>query len=352
MTWTYSIYTTATGEFRADVDVSAASWETSITGQGRGSHTIPVFESEMSAAFWREQTTGNKYTIVQKWGDTVVYAGVIQRTRYVVSSQSVVVDSAELRAAYMDSRMTYGVFSYDPDAVALSISSKSHSGAARAVIYACVFDGPDYWELPIDLPSDGSGSFTASWDKSERLTWEDLQQQVEDDGCEIFYRPYIDSGDALRWDAVVESKVTIGSTTALTFGGRLADVEVTTDYAREMTGVLGFGKGGTGADAHGYSPGDGAAQISVRDTWVEFPDLTGSRLVAATEALDFLGYPVEQWSLTVSTRPDGPGYVLPGHVVSVAFSGDSFLDNDTYTKRVITLRGDAGDMMRAEAQDG
>lgn len=351
MTWTYSIYETATGEFRADVEVSAATWETGLTGQGRASHTIPLFNQGMTASFVREQTTGNKYTIVQKWGSTVVYAGVIQRTRYVRSTRSVVVDSAELRVAYMDSRMTYGVFSYDPSHVALTITDKSHSGAARAVINECVFDDADYWELPIDLPADGSGSFSATWMKSERLTWEDHLAQIEADGCEIFFRPYLSSG-SLRWDTIVESKVSFGSTTTVSFDDELEDFEVTVDYAREMTGVLGFGKGGTGADAYGYSPGDGAAQISVRDTWVDFPDLSGARLVNATEALDYLGYPVEQWSFGISVYPSGPATVLPGRVLSFTISGDNYLANDTYVKRVVALRGDAGTMVRAEVQDG
>lgn len=355
MTWLYRIYNTQTGQPRLTFEVSGCSWSTSLTGQGTGTHTIPLFGEGISQEVIRAYSTGNQFTICQIWNGHVVYAGVIQRVQYSPSTRALTVYSAELRTAYLDSRMLFGVFSYTPGGTALAVSGKSRSGAARAVLdRATSAYWGSFWTLPIDLPADGSGSFSATWLMEERLTLEDHLKQIEDDGCEIYFRPYLDGDGWLRWETLVQTKVTIGSATALSFGDPdtpLEDVTVTIDYAREMTGILGFGKGGTDAEAYGYTPGDGAEDISVRDMWVSYPDLTGSRLIAAVEALDSYGYPVEQWSFGVSVFPDGPAFVCPGRRLAFTSSGDEFIVDGTYQKRVVSARGDAGHMVTVEVQD-
>lgn len=355
MTWLYRIYNTQTGQPRLIVEVSACSWETSLPGQGSGTHTIPLFGEGISQEEIRAYSTGNQFTICQIWDGHIVYAGVIQRVQYSRSTRSLTVYSSELRTAYLDSRMLFGVFSYDPDGVALSVSGKSRSGAARAVLErATTAYWGAFWTLPIDLPADGSGTYSAEWLMSERLTLEDHLRQIEDDGCEIYFRPYLDVDGWLRWETLVQTKISIGSATALSFDDEdtpLEDVTVTVDYAREMTGILGFGKGGTGAEAYGFSPGDGAEDISVRDMWVSFPDLDGSRLIAAVEALDSYGYPVSQWSFGVSVFPDGPEFVAPGRRLAFTIAGDEYLLDGTYQMRVVSARGDAGNMVAVEVQD-
>lgn len=355
MTWTWGIYVTQTGEFRGTVQASGdCNWSSMLTGQGRGSHSFPLTDNGRDAAWWQETAKGNKFTLVQRWGTHVAYAGVLQTARYRQPSRTIRFDSMELRAAYMDARMLFGVFSYVPGDAALTVTDKSLSGAARAVLErATTAYWGSFWTLPIDLPADGSGSFSAEWLMEERLTLEDHLQQIEAAGCEIYFRPYLTEDNVLRWQTIVEPKVTIGTTPAEwdLSGSPLADLTVQKDYSREMTGILGFGRGGTDADAHGYSPGEGAGEISVRDTWVSFPDLTGSRLVAATEALDYLGYPVEQWSLGASVFPDGPAVVAPGRQVNITVAGDEFIPDGVYEKRVVSVRGDAGTLTRVEVQD-
>lgn len=355
MTWTWEIYETKTGVFRAEVNVSTCNWESKLTGQGRGTHSIPLFGTDQTSAWWRESAKGNKYTIVQRWGSHIAYAGVLAVPEYDRDTKTLKVDSVELRAAYMDARMLYGVFSYVPGDVALDVVAKSRSGAAREVLQrATTAYWGAFWVLPIDLPDDGSGSFSATWMMEERLTLEDHLSQIEADGCEIFFRPYLDDDGKLRWHTHVQSQVSIGDPTELAATGDstpLHALKVRRDYTRELTGILGFGKGGTDAPAYGFSPGDGADEISVRDTWVNFPDLDGSRLEAATEALNYLGYPIEQWSFGVSVYPGGPGDFAPGHLVNLTISGDPFITDGTHELRVIATRGDAGTMVSLEVQD-
>jgi hypothetical protein len=352
MTWTIEIFRTQTGSPQQIVEASMGAFEARITGRGQGTHAIPLPNSGLTSGTIRELSKGNEYTIVQRWGDHIAYAGVIRRAQYLRSTRTLLIASAELRAAYMDDRMLYGVFSYDPAGTVLAVSNKSRSGAARAVI-AKAMDSASFWELPIDLPADGVGTFSASWKHAERLTWEDHLSQIEADGCEIYFRPYKDGSGFLRWQTEVATRITIGSATTLSVSDedtKLEDVTLTKDYAREMTGILGFGKGGTSAEAYGYSPGDGAASISVRDVWLNFPDLEGGRLAAAVEALDELADPVEQWSFGLHVYPAGPAFAAIGKRLDLAISGDPFITDGTHPMRVIALRGDMSTKVTAEVQ--
>lgn len=352
-TWTWELYETMTGAFRGAVGVADCNWESKLTGQGRAKHTLKLFNTGLAPAWWQESSKGNKYTLVQRWGTHVAYAGVIGTPDYDEDTQTMIVESMELRAAYMDARMTFGVFSYVPGEAAVTITGKSHSGAARAVINAAVFNNPSYWHLPIDLPADGAGLYSAAPLKNERLTWEDLLSQIEADGCEIYFRPYL-TGGALRWETIVQTKVTIGTATATDYNDPakpLRGLRVRKDYTREMTGILAFGKGGTDATAYGYSPGDGAAEISVRDTWVSFPDLDGDRVPSATQALDYMAFPIEQWSVGASVWPDGPAKYAPGRRHDITIAGSPYLPDDMYEKRVVAVRGDAGTFVGVELQD-
>jgi hypothetical protein len=353
VTWTVKIFETRTGEPQQEVEVSAGSWDRRLTGRGRGSHTIPLFEQGISQATIRELAMGNKYTICQMWDDHVVYAGVIQRTRYDQPTRRLTVDSAELRVAYANSRMLYGVTDYHPTNAVLTVTSKGYSGAARAVINAAL---PGDFALPIDLPSDNSGGFSKTWYFHERLKWEDHLTQIEASGCEIDFAPYLDGSGWLRWATRVATKITSGSATAIVVGGTdspLIDLQVETDYALQMTGVLAFGPGGTSA-ASDYAPstGTGAGEISVRDVWINYPDLDDSQLQAAADAAyALLRYPTEQWSFGLHVYPDGPEFTAPGRLLTLTASGDEFIPDGDHAKRVVGLRGDMGYRVTPEVQD-
>ena len=361
MTWTIGIFQTNTGEpqeftntittaTQSVIEVSAASWETRLTGQGRGRHTIPLFNQGISRTTIRELAKGNKYTIVQMWGDHVAYAGVIQRTRYDRSTRSLTVDSMELRGAYFNARMSTGVEAYDPGETVLTVTSKSHSGAARIVVDAAM-PNPE-WELPIDLPADGSGAFSASWQFEERLKIEDHLAQIEADGCEIDFLPYLDGSGLLRWETRVATKITEGTATAVEAVGSdspVLDLEVSADHAREMTGVLAFGKGGISANVVTV----GGLDISVRDVWLNWPDISDlTRLQAAADAAFLeLSEPTSQWSFGLHVFPDGPAFTAPGRLLTLSISGDEFIPDGDHAMRVVALRGDLSNKVIPEVRD-
>jgi hypothetical protein len=335
--------------------LEAGSWESRLSaGNGSGQHRIPLFNAGFPQSLIEELSTGNKYTIAQCWGDHVSFAGVIQDRDYSFDDQRLTVTSTELRSAYMDSRMLFGVGSNpsgSTTAVVLTVTSKSHSGAARAVISAAMPSSD--WNLPIDLPSDGSGSFSAAWQYEERLNWQDHLVQIEQDGSEIDFRPYIDGSGYLRWETRVASAITSGAATDLAAkapGSRVTGLRVRDNYSRQVTGVRGYGKPGTVPKWQEYPPG--GTPVSVRDVWVNFGDIPSNRLQAAVDA-EF--YPrvaaTRQWSFGLNVFPMGPELAAPGRLLNLALYGDPFIADGKYATRVVSVRGDLSFNVRVEAQN-
>ena len=346
------IFETRTGSRELELPLEAGSWQSRLgAGNGSGNHTVPLYGAGIPQSLIDELSTGNKYTFAHMWGDHVSFAGVIQDRDYTLDDNRLVIQSLELRSAYMDSRMLFGVGA-DTSAdggVVLAVSSKSHSGAARAVIEKAL---PDFdWELPIDLPADGSGSFSASWEFMERLNWEDHLKQIEADGCEIDFRPYVDGSGYLRWETRVDTKVTTGTVTELAAkapGSRVAGLRVRDNYSRQVTGVLGFGKTGQPA-GHGY-PG-GGTPISVRDVWVDYGDIDSARTQGAVDTeFDQRVSATRQWSFGLNTFPDGPEVAAPGRLMNLWVYGDPFIADGKHAVRVISVRGDTSFNVRVEAQ--
>jgi hypothetical protein len=351
VTWAHRIYNTQTGALEFEMpEASDADWSTRLTGRGSGSHSFPLFNAGVSRADIREFTKGNTYIITQEWGDHVAYAGVIQRPRYRKKTRTVEVSSMELRGAYFNDRLLYGVPFYHPTDSVMTLTSKSHSGAARALIASTI--AVLGWELPIDLPSDGSGAFSADWKYHEVLKLEDHVNQVEDDGCEVYLRPYKDGTD-LRFETIVGSPVIeIGTATALDLDAAdspVLDYEEYSDYVKQMTGVLLIGKDGIDTFAGVSSSVD----FSVRDTWMRFPDIgDATRLQAAADNLiAALQLPTEGVSFGLHVYPDGPEYTAPGRLLELTSTDDEYILDGPAVKRVVGLRGDLDWTVTPEVQD-
>jgi hypothetical protein len=355
--WVNKVYYTHDGTYAGTLPCSDGTWQTRLSGQGSGDHTVQAFGSGLSQAEVEELTLGNRYTITQEWAatDHVAYAGVIQRDVWDDKTRTVRLSSTELRGAYLNDRMMFGVDSYGGTSSVLTLASKSHAGAVRAVfdpVFAIAY-------LPIDRPADGSGGFSADWKFDERLKIEDHLKQIEDDGCEVFLRPYKTGGD-LRWETLVGvPEVEIGSETTFAIRGDsspVLDLKVTRDVVRQMTGVLAFGEGGKSAIS-AYTEGGGIggpAEISVRDTWVNFPDITDAgRLQAASDhTFAALQFPTATWSFGLNIYPDGPEYAAPGSLLGATVaSGHERLSAGTNHLRVVALSGSMGTTVKPEVQN-
>jgi len=282
---------------------------------------------------------------------------VIQEGEYDDRRRTLTVSSVELRGAYFNDRMLYGVPAYNAAGGAATILSVSGThGAVTSDVLDAATNLNSEWNFPIDLPSGGSGSFSATWLYNERLKVEDHLRQIEDDGCEIYLRPYIDGTD-LRWDVEVGSPVTYGTETTMDVRGDdspVLNLKVRRDFIRQMTGVLAFGKGGTSAIArHAPTGGTGASEMGVRDTWITFPDIDDTtRLQAAADhAYGALSVPTVVWSFGLHVFPDGPEVAAAGSLLGLVSSGNEFIPDGTHHLRVIALSGGLGATVTPEVQD-
>lgn len=359
--WSLGIFELRTGEPQIRVAISEADWDTRLTGKGAGNHVVPLYHSGLPPALVRELKRPNKYAVCQIWGDsTVAFTGVVGRSRFAQSKRALVIDSTELRAAYLNDRMLYGVNSFGGAGVTLlELTSVTHQEAVNEVIDMAT---PTGWELPIDAATGSSGDFSATWTFDERMKVEDHLRQIEQDGCEIAFTGYLDENGWLRFRTDVAQKISIGEPTDLAAdapGSRVIDLDIDEDGTKQMTGVLGFGRGGAsglrawaGWDAE-IEAEFGPMPVSVRDTWVNFPDITDqARLQAAVDAtFRKLLAPTVQWSCALNIWGMGPAFAAPGHLLNMWVYGSEVVEDGLHEQRVIAVRGDAGLEVTPELQD-
>ncbi|WP_417555587.1 hypothetical protein [Microbacterium sp.] len=354
--WEWWIHHTKSGSPELPVPVSAASWTRRLGSKGDATHTIPVPGSGIPKSLIRELATGNTYTLAQRWGTFVASAGVIQGRRFVEASGLLTLRQKELRAALLGQRLPHGVGGYGPNGVSLTITGRSHSGAVRAIVDKAVQGNTTIgWDLPIDYPPDGAGGFSAVWRMEEGLTIEDMLTQMEEDGAEIDFAPYITPTGYLRWEVRVASRIQVGVPFLLAArapGTIVADLETDEDFVRQRSGLLGFG-GGSGQDRKWAWAGGGIAGMPVRDERISFPDITTQpRLQAAVDA-DYESRltPTNQWKLTLFIGGTGPEIAEPGRVLDMHVFGSAFIEDGSHKQRVIAARGDASLMVTPEVQE-
>lgn len=350
--WENWIHNTRTGSpeqvLKTGRPVASARWNRVLGSKGSATHGIMLRGSGLPKSLVREITRGNKYTIVQRWGDHVSYAGVIQNRKFRDSTSMLTLSSRELRAAILGVRNPFGVNEYDPANGVLNVTGRSWTGALRAVLLAATKGGAvPGWELPIDIPADVAGGFNAVWRHEDKLSTEHLLKQLEDDGVEIDFAPYVNASGYLRYAPRIAPKVVVGSPFMLAARAPASIVlglDTEDDATGQRTGLLGFGKG-QGQDApHTFAPrvGDGIRDLPVMDASVTFPRIdNATRLESATDA-DFArkNEPVEQWNYSLYIGGVGAEMAAPGSIHDMHVFGSDFIEDGSHPQRVISLSGD------------
>lgn len=360
--WDVGIYLTRTGspefEFKTSGPLIGANGTRVLGSKGSATHTFNLRGTGMPKSLIDEISRGNKYTIAQRWGDHVVYAGVIQNDRWAESSSILRLASSELRSAVLGVRYPYGVNEYNPASGVLNISGRSRAATVRAILLAATKNNSvTGWGLPLDLPADGSGSFNASWRHEEKLRVEHLLTQVEDDGVEIDFRPYLDANGYLRYEVRVAVQVATGTPFLLAAkapGAIVMGLEVEKDYREQRTGLLGFGKG-QGQDAiYTFAPltGDGIGDLPVMDSDEVFPDVSDpTRLQDATNAaFARMNKPVEQWNYQLYIGGVGPAMTQPGAIHDMHVYGSYKIPDGSHPQRVISLSFGLSDVVTPGVQ--
>ncbi|KIP93376.1 hypothetical protein RU09_06065 [Microbacterium sp. MEJ108Y] len=351
--WTHDAIT---GDERKQVFPAAegAQWSVNLTGTGTCTFVFVVNDAEtgMDGAEIDATFAPNSTLLSLQWGTTVMGAWKIEDWDYDEDKGTVTVTGVELRneAAW---RMTYGVSNYE--AGTLAVVNRNRQGAVRAILARFMQWSPE-WAYPIDLPADGAGTFTQTWQFWKKLTIQDLLTQVEDDGVEVFLRPYLTAARQLRFQTIVAVKVSVGTSYFhLQAEDRpLSGVHYKKSGAEQLTGLQGIGTG-SGQDQPVAWSGGGPYLIPIRDAKREFPDLEGTRLQSATNAtLADLRNPIVQWTVSTFTASDEhpPSEAVVGRGWQLQSEGHPQFPDGTHTVRVIAASGSFSNVISVEVQSG
>lgn len=330
-----------------------ASWSTNVNGSGASTWLVKAGagKDEYQKGHLNSLFVPHARMLALRWGTVVLGAWKIESWFYEEERGVVTIQSAELRAE-AKWRMTYALS--DVRAGDLAVANRSYPGAVRAILARFMQWSPD-WKYPIDLPADGSGTFSAAWKWWQRLTIEDLLSQVEDEGYEVVFRPYLTAGRQLRFQTLVASAATYGTSNFhLQAEDRpLSGVQYHLSGIDQVTGVHGLGNG-TGEDQKAAVAGNTTLIIPARDTKIQFRDLTGGRLQAATNAARTRGrYPTVQWSVGAFTFSDkySPEHALTGRAWNLESRGHPIFPDGVHALRVISASGSWSNQISVEVQD-
>lgn len=347
-----------TGDEIARVDGYAAeagtAWMTNLGGTGQCAwvfNAAPGLDG-LNASRLAAWFLPNARILALRWGSTVVGAWKVEDWDYDNDRSVVTVSGAELRGE-TKWRMTYSLAAHETGT--LAVTNRSHQGAVRAILARFMQWTPE-WYYPIDLPADGAGSFSATWEYWRKFTIADLLSQIEDEGSEVFLRPYLTAGRQLRFQVHVAPRVQVGmsffhlqaETTPL------GSVHYQLSGANQITGGQGLGNG-TGQDQQVRYAGYPPYSIPIRDVKRQFSDLVGDRLKASVDAWYAVDrYPASQWTVETFTASDEfpPAHAVTGRGWQLESKGHPVFPDGPHTLRVIAASGSWSNQIKTEVQGG
>lgn len=348
------IFDTVTGDPMLQLDPASAQWAAKLDGSGTGNIDVDLVGSGLSRGAANDlfQVNSRMVAHIDK-NDTVIAAGFVTQVPYARVRGVVSCDWVDIRDLFRE-RMGFGVGSWNPTGT-LQVTNRSYSGAVRAIVYRMMRDGTQpTWELPIDLPADGSGTFSRKWDYFANPTMDDCLREIEDEGVEIYFDPYLTSAGKLRFETRVGTPIT-GSSFPLPVSApesRIEDLVVTRDGTKQLTGVI-YAGNGTDADTKTAWAGHGPYNIPIRDAYRSAKDVKSvAQLQRMADAdLDAHFNPLEQWSFSVRMgAPVTAAHLKPGRLLQIDVQNDPWLSDGTRTQRVIEVSGDLTDKFKVEVQ--
>lgn len=354
--WTHDAIT---GDEREQVLAKAVdqgpSWSMNIGGTGECSFVFAVEDTDdgLTEADLDRLFLPNATLLSLRWNGTdVVGAWKVEDWDYDEDSSTVTVTGVEIRNE-ANWRMTYGLSDYPSGT--LTVVGRSHQGAVRAILARFMQWSPE-WAYPIDLPADGAGTFSAVWEFWKKLTIADLLKQVEDEGYEVVFRPYLTAARQLRFQVLVAPAVAVGATYfhLQAVDRPLSGVRYKKSGISQITGGQGLGEG-SGQDQPVRWAGGGPYTIPIRDAKRDFPDLDGDRLQAATNAWFAEARNVQtQWTVGAFTASDehsaAKATVASGW--QLESSGHRIFPDGRHALRIIALSGTFSNQLKVEVQGG
>lgn len=349
------IFETVTGAPQLEVKSAGADWSSKLDGSGTVEITIKIRESNIPRGTARDllQDNARMIAIVDEY-DTVIAAGVILRTRYHRPTGRLIVQCVDIREVFRQ-RLPYGVLVWN-SAGSLTVTDRTYAGVVRAALYRGMGSGENpAWELPINLPPDeGPGSFTKTWHYYDFTIIDDILRELEDEGVEIFFDPYLSSGN-LRFrtrvgkpyagDSIIELPVVAPES-------RVGDLEVTIDGAKRLTGVIYAGTGSE-ADTKVAGAGHGPYNIPIRDAFRSAKDVKSTaqlQRIADADLAEHFDYIVQRSYTVRLGDPVFAAQLKPGNFIRMDIQGDEWLADLRTTQRILSVSGGLDETVRVESQ--
>lgn len=338
------IFDSITGEKLNPVEPSGGSWSAKLDGSGSNQFTVPVLSMDMSRTARRDLLRPNARLVAHiDEFDTVIAAGMLLRTPYSITKTAATCYWVDIRDLFRQ-RMGFGVGSWNSTGT-LQVTNRSYSGAARAIVSRQLRDFTQpTWMLPIDLPADGAGTFSRKWDYYQFPTMDDCLRELEKEGVEIYFDPYLTSGGNLRFATRVGTPIT-GASFDLPVsaeGSHVENLEADEDGSKQLTGVL-YAGNGTDADTVTAWAGGGQFTIPIRDAYRSAKGVKSIAQLQRMADADLAEHkdPIEQWSFDVRVdEPVRASHVKPGRLLRMDVRDDPWLPDGVTTQRVIGVSGD------------
>ncbi|MEZ3156852.1 hypothetical protein AB1K56_07955 [Microbacterium sp. BWR-S6Y] len=359
MVWEVDVHESWEGKPLLDIAeiVESSKQTTNLGGTGTGTH---VLQLRGSGLFSKQPTAAERAfarSLFRLWASKIVvrrdgvtaYDGWIAKRRFDPQAGTLTLTTVEMRAAIFRVRLTYPVKRHlEGD---LIVTNRGPEGAVRAILGKTLDWGYGFF-IPIDKPADSAGSFSASWYWYQHLTIEDLLQQVEDTGHEVYFRPYRAAGDVARYQTVAAPEV-LGETRPISLSAAqsavtsLADEE---DGARMLTGIEYQGNGTdqdalyAGSNWDDLYPGQDPT-VPNRDTIRNAKDVTDVNVLRDTALADMrrdhqptVGRKFDlQMNATVTAA-----WGMPGEMLETKQRADEWNDDTPKTYRVVSCTTDVG----------
>ena len=341
-----------TGDPQLEMFPSGGSWERRLNGGDSWSADIPLRKQGIDPATARALLQPNNRMLSVRRGDDLVAGGCIETTVY-KRTDGLVSPSVVSPRVILRNRLTFNLNNYVGGD--LKITSRSASGAARAILSRAM-QWAESWILPIDLPADGAGDFSADWKNYQILTIDDLLQQVEDEGNEVDFLPYL-TGGQLRFQTRVGAPISSGSTDLPVTAPEspVTDLQVTFDGSKQLSGVFYAGAGSEKDMVTNFAWFiDGPGMVNRDASRTDQKDVRDPAKLAKIAMADLVAHraPIEQWSFNIQVSDElPPSRIRPGTVLRMDVRGDDWIPDGVYTHRVIAISGTFGsDTVKVEVQ--
>ena len=276
----------------------------------------------------------------------VEFVGLVLKRNFADATGQITIYAESLRTL-MAHRLTFGVANFvDGD---LTITSKSIQAAVNAILTRATAWGGN-WPLPLDLPTGGTGRFTANVSRHDVTTIEELLVQVEKTGAEIRFEPYI-TGTTVRHRVTVAKRI-VGIETVLSLTAErtpIRNYEEEDDGTNQVSGTFATGNGQGSQRPFAYAGFAGGPPMVVRDVWLSASDITDKNVLEdyAKDHLDANRGPKQIATFDIVPSREFPAsWFLPSSLLTVDVQNHRVLPDSRRTYRILGTHHDFASSIR------